>query len=244
MPKSSVLPSGWAVPQEIQDRLGQQAGRQRAMHSDKHLLLILHAPPAPDDSERTGRYFWREPDGAWSSSDLGAGSASLIRHLDDFDSRLDELEEHDRVAVDVEDYFSVLRALAPLRRTIGNMQQALQQARETCSDDRELINARDGAYELVRTAELLHTDVKNSLDFAIARRAEEQAASGHRMAVSAHRLNVLAAFFFPVATLAAIFGVNLKHGFEEQAPPVAFLALVGTGLLFGLVLKMFVTRKA
>ena len=61
---------------------------------------------------------------------------------------------------------------------------------------------------------LLYNEARNSLDFSIARRGEEQARSSHRMAVSAHRLNLLAAFFFPIATLTALFGVNLRHGLE------------------------------
>jgi hypothetical protein len=56
-------------------------------------------------------------------------------------------------------------------------------------------------------------------------------------------LNVLVAFFFPIATLTAIFGVNLRTGLEEVAPPFLFLAVIALGLVFGGVLTAFVTRK-
>ena len=243
MTKRSILPPGWDIPQEMKDRLGDKVGRQRAMLCEGHLLLILHRPPTPDEDERKGRYFWRKPDGTWSSSELGSGPPSLTRHLDEFAAPLDKLEDEDKAAVSAEDYFAVLNALAPIHRTARNLHQALQQAREKCPQDRDLL-ARDRAYEIERMADLLHSDVRDSLQFAIAKRTEEQAESSQQMAVSAHRLNILAAFFFPVATLSAIFGMNLKHGFEEMPAPTAFLALVGRGLVIGFALKAFVTRAS
>lgn len=73
-------------------------------------------------------------------------------------------------------------------------------------------------------------------------RLGEQAAHGHRMALSAHRLNLLVAFFFPIATLSAIFGVNLAHGYEQQFAPLPFLGVLLLGLGAGLLLKSFVTK--
>ncbi|MEE8452843.1 MAG: hypothetical protein V3R99_13040, partial [Thermoguttaceae bacterium] len=105
-------------------------------------------------------------------------------------------------------------------------------------------NARDRAYDIARTAELLYSEAKNSLEFEIARRTEQQAASARQMSVSAHRLNLLAAFFFPIATITAIFGVNLQHGFETQSAPLPFVVVLGAGLLLGVVLKSFVTRPS
>jgi hypothetical protein len=120
------------------------------------------------------------------------------------------------------------------------MHAALQDARQLCPASRSLINYRDRAYDLERMAELIYQGAKNGLDFAVAKRSEELAKSGHRMAVSAHRLNLLAALFFPAATLAAIFGVNFKHGWEEKSAPLPFLIVMGTGVGLGLLLMLAV----
>ena len=95
-------------------------------------------------------------------------------------------------------------------------------------------------------AELLYSDSKNSLDFVIARRSEQQAEASHQMAVSSHRLNVLAAFFFPIATLSAIFGVNMRFGLEQDRMNsiVPFVSMLLLGLVTGFVLKSLITRKS
>ena len=182
----------WEVPQIFRDRLGARAGRQRAMFADGHLLLTLHEPPKPDEEERVGRFFWRQPDGTWSSSERGKGPNAISRHLNEYTDILDELEKRDQAADSAEGYFGVLSELGPLQRAAQNIHQALQQAREMVSADRDIINFRDQAYQIVRTAELLYHDSKNSLDFAVAKRAEEQSHHAYQMSLSAHRLNMLA----------------------------------------------------
>ena len=57
------------------------------------------------------------------------------------------------------------------------------------------------------------------------------------MSVAAHRLNILAAFFFPLATLSAIFGMNLRHGFETEPWPAPFIVLIALGLGIGIILE-------
>ena len=89
------------------------------------------------------------------------------------------------------------------------------------------------------------SDARNALQFATARKAEEQAAASHQMALSAHRLNILAAFFFPIAALTAIFGTNLTHPLERYLPPpYAFLAVIGTGVVLGLILAGYFIRMS
>ena len=64
--------------------------------------------------------------------------------------------------------------------------------------------------------------------------------------VAAHRLNILVACFFPIATMAAIFGANLGHGLESydrQYAPFPLLAILGGGLFLGLLLTTFINRK-
>jgi hypothetical protein len=84
-----------------------------------------------------------------------------------------------------------------------------------------ILDLRDRAYALSRETKLLSTEARYGLDFVIARGIQDQAQSSLRMAESAYRLNLLVAYFFPVATLGAIFGVNLRHGLEACAHCVA-----------------------
>jgi hypothetical protein len=64
------------------------------------------------------------------------------------------------------------------------------------------------------------------------------------MAVAAHRLNMLVAFFFPVATLATVFGMGLDHRLEKYlAPPFAFLAVILVGLALGGLLAAMLPRR-
>jgi hypothetical protein len=244
MDKKSILPAVWDVPQNFRDRLGQIVGKQRAMSAEDHLLILLHRPPKPEDDERAGRFFWRKPDGTWMSSEFGGGPNALHKHLDEYAALIDSLEEQDNAAGNAEDYFTVLNELVPLHRATRNMHQALQQARDLMPDDAEIINFRDRSYRIERTAELLYTDTKNLLEFDIAERAEEQAATSHQMAVSAHRLNVMVAFFFPIATISAVFGMNLLLGFEDTPPPIPFLVVMLVGLVLGFVLKSFITNDS
>ena len=200
--------------------------------------------PKPEENERRGRYLWRKPDGTWTSNDLGSGPTVLSRHiaeLTDVIQKYDELEEKANSSFE---YFTMLEGLAPLQRTVSNLHKVLQEARKIVPDDRSLINFRDQSYDLERTADLLYVAAKNGLDFAIARRAEEEAASARRMSVSAHRLNVLVAFFFPLATLSGIFGVNFSNGLEDHiSPPWPLVIMVALGLLIGSLLAIIVTRS-
>jgi hypothetical protein len=77
----TILPPAWQVPEAIKARLGEDAGRQRTMSADGHLLLVLHEPPELGVAERRGRLFWREPDGSWKSNSLGTGVQALKKHL-------------------------------------------------------------------------------------------------------------------------------------------------------------------
>jgi Mg2+ and Co2+ transporter CorA len=101
------------------------------------------------------------------------------------------------------------------------------------------------AYGNERIAELLYSDAGNSLEFVIAQQTEEQAQASHQMAVSSHRLTVLAAFFFPLATLSGLFGVNMYHGFESDRYPsvVPFLVMLAVGLISGFLIKSLIFNK-
>lgn len=240
----SLLPANWQVPSQFRARLGNEPGRQRIMQADGHLLIVLHAPPGPDDETRQGRFFWRDPQGNWTPKGLRHGEHALRQLLDEYDQVLDHLDTKEEGAATADDYFELLRALNPLVRTINNLHDTLQKAREAVPDDRQLLMLRDAAYALARRGELLYSDTRHALDYHIALRAEEQAESSRRMSIAAHRLNLLVAFFFPVATLAGVFGMNIHSGLEEpsrRAAPGTLLMILGLGLLTGLALTVWVT---
>ncbi len=237
---NSILPLSWDVPQIFRDRLGDAPGRQRLMQADGHLLLVTHRVPTPKNTQRAGRYFWRDAQKNWHSSDLGPGTEALRKHLAEYADAISRLETTEAQAQTSEEYFHVISQLAPLLRATRNLHLLLQQAREVSGNDRTIINYRDQAYELERTTELLYNEAKNELDFLIAQRSEQQAASSHKMATSAHRLNVLAAFFFPMVTLATIFSTQLRHGLEELYVPIPFVVMLGVGLCLGIGLNWFV----
>jgi hypothetical protein len=243
---SALLPPAWQVPAEFRRRLGDDAGRQRTMVADGHLLVVLHVPPKPDSAARAGRIFWRDPTGKWTPSGASPSQPGVGDLLTEYEKANDALQKAEDAATTARDYFDLLNKLNPMVRSTRNLHQALQDAREAMPEDRSLILWRDRAYAISRAAELLHADAKNALDFAVAQRAEEEAEHSRRLAAASHRLNILAAMFFPIATLAAIFGMELRNGLElldQQQGPLPMLAILGVGAVLGLLLTAFVTRK-
>ena len=186
-----------------------------------------------------------KPDGAWASTTSGQGHNAIDAHLEEYDQFLDRLDEREDAVQSPNDYFQLMRQLNPFMRASRNMHAALQQAREFSPNDRRIIDYRDRAYAIERRAELLMGDAQLALDNAVARQSESQAEAGRQMAISAHRLNLLAAFFFPIATLTAIFGMNVKTGVEPDAYDslAPFIAILGIGLLAGAMLMGFVTTR-
>lgn len=241
-PEMQLVPESWDVPDVFRRRIGDRVGRQRAMFAEGHLLLVLHAPPRGEEPERIGRIFWRRPDGVWNASHSDSGIKALDEHLDEFRHILEVLDDREHAATTANEYFEILSTLTPLYRTVRNLHLALQQARTALTEARDVINFRDEAYELERQADLLLQDSRNTLDFSIAKQTEAQTRAGHRMAIAAHRLNMLVAFFFPIATLSAFFGTNMKHGLEEIGAPLPFLVLLLVSLLCGVFLKWGVAR--
>jgi hypothetical protein len=236
-PAKSLIPATWEVPAEFKRRMGEKVGRQRAMQSEGQLLLVLHAPPKKDEPQRRGRLFWRKADGTWLSNELGGGTAALARHLGEFEDLIERFDRQEDDAAGVDELFGILENMVPIQRTARNLHATLQDARQMLANDRDLINFRDRAYEIERSSELLVGDIKNALEFAVAKKSEEQAVVSHQMALQSHRLNMLAAFFFPIATLMAIFGSELKHGLEAYVKdPLLFYIVLGAGLLLGMVL--------
>jgi len=236
------LPHFWQhLPDEMKARFGRKRpGRQRAMAAQGHLLLVLHKAPGADERDREPVFFWRKPDGAWEASTRG-GLARLMEHIEEFEDAEARLTQEYEQATGARDYFDILEKVAPLHHTAKNLLATLQAAREAALEDRDLIDARDAAYELDRTLDLLYEDTKNALEFNIAMRAEEEARLSMESISVANRLNLLAAIFLPLTALAGIFGMNLPSGLEGS-PTWAFWLVLLCGVLLGVGLSCWAVR--
>lgn len=239
----TVVPEDWAIPTEMRARFGETAGRQRAMSADGHLLLVLHQPPGPDDRDRVAKLLWRQPNGSWSCSTDGAVTNLLKNHVWQFSHLAEQLEQKLLSASSARNYFELLQAIAPLQRASRNLHSTLQQAREMVPHDHDIIAARDAAGDIERSFELLYTDAKNGLDFTVAERAEVQSRRSYEMSASAHRLNILAALFFPLTAITSIFGMNFRSGLESLPAPFMFWTILAIGLVSGLCVVGLIARN-
>jgi len=232
----------WQLPDAIEDRLGDASyGRQRAMFEEDHLLIILHAPPGPDDATREARVFLRAPEGTYLCNGKENGELKLRQLLGAYEELYDKCDDACDAATTAEEHAELLETVMPLNRASTNLYSALQAARDYVKADGFLIAVRDAAYELNRNFDLLAADAKLALDYHIARNAEIQAARAAEATEAQHKLNVLAAVTFPLMALATIFGMNLTHGIENQTPAIFWLVFA-LGLITGAVTKGWVTK--
>ena len=243
MAQAPLIPGVWQLPDEFRRRLGSTAGRQRLMQAAEQLLLVLHEVPGPDEVTRRGILYWRDNAGQWKASDGSPGQVALQQHLQRYAQRLEEFDHLEHAAQSADEYSRLLEGLAPVARSVRNLLEVFEEARKAQPSDRSLIDHRDRAYELSRWADLMYDDAKNSMDVAVVRRAEEQAAASYRMMVSAHRLNVLAALFFPFATLGAIFGTTLTDNWTWSHSAGPFALFIIAGLICGAILAVFISRE-
>jgi hypothetical protein len=239
---TSPLPKPWNLPDSIRNRLGRDAGPQRAMFEEGHLLIILHELPKPDERERKPALFWRNPQGEWRSNAMsGSGLPTLANHLRAYDLKLTELDAAEVQAATAAEYHQVLEVLAPVLRASRGLHRALQQARELVPDEHELINLRDQSASIERTAELLLQDAQFGLNFVQARQAEAQAAAARQMAKTAHRLNLLAALFLPLTALASIFGMDIHSRLADT--PENFWMICAAGITTGLIVMAMLSKR-
>jgi hypothetical protein len=240
--ENALIPKVWTtLPDAIRVRLGNEAGPQRAMLEEGHLLIILHQLPSPEDHRRKAALFWRSPDGTWKTTERGSGPGAISDLLEAFADCLDQLDEAENAAQTALAYHSVLEKLAPVVRSTRGLHKALQQAREMMKSERELINCRDRAAAVERSADLLLQDAQFGLDFVVAKQAEAQAAEARQMSAAAHRLNLLAALFLPLTALAGVFGMNsLPAGLET---PAVFWLVCIAGLSLGAFLAWELRRR-
>ncbi len=236
------VPKTWALPDSIRRRLGDEAGRQRLMDEDDHLLLILHAPPRPDDDEvRNPIVFWRNPQGEWKSSPASGGLTALTGLLAAYRTIIGELDEKVDAARTPRDYFDVMKGVNPLQRSCRNLLRVMEELRKARPDERGLIVLRDQAVSLERGVELVANDARSGMEFSVAESGDQQAREAQQATEEARRLNRLVAFFFPVATLAAVFGMNQPDGI--LALP-GFWTVIATGVALGWLVRGIISRKS
>jgi hypothetical protein len=232
------IPKTWDLPQSIRRRLGDQVGRQRLMDEDGHLLLLLHHPPRPeDDALRSPSVFWCSAAGEWKSAPGAGGLSALQELIASYKTAVFQLDEVVDAAREPLAYFQVLRAVNPLLRSSRSLLGVMEHARKARPDERRLIVLRDEAVEIERCADLLANDAKAGMEFTLAESGQQQAAEARRTTIEARRLNRLVAFFFPLATLVAIFGMNPPFDILSMR---GFWLVIGLGVLCGLVTRAII----
>lgn len=239
----ALVPPNWQLPDYFRKRLGRTVGRQRLMQEDGQLLIVAHLVPDANETNRRGVLFWLDAQRTWHASNGEAGAAALPKLLDGYSKRLEYYDQLESAALTADQYLPLLEGLAPVARSARNLYTVLQEARKAVTDVPELIDFRDRAYEISRNAELLFQDARNSMDVAVVRRAEEQATASQRMSVASHRLNTMAALFFPLATLGAIFGTTLTENWNWSQSAAPFLLFLAVGLVSGFGLAKFINRS-
>ena len=235
-----MIPTTWQVPNSLRQRLGTRTvGRQRAIVEEGHLLLVLHNPPGPDQREREGVLFWRSPAGEWQFNRGGPGPGGLKRHVLSYLELEAKLTAEYETAAGIDSLFELMEQVVPLARASRSMHQAIQSARDAIGADAALIEARDLAYEAERNLELLQQDLANAVQHRMARETEKQAQLSRQALRASHRLNVLAALFFPIMALSSVLGMNLAHGLDQNNVLI-FWTIFVFGLVLGLIIIAWV----
>jgi len=242
MAKIAYIPHTWVLPDSIRRRLGETVGKQRMVSEEGHILLLLHqVPKAEDDELRNAMVAWRTPEGEWKSSPMAGGLSGLDAHLTAYRTAVHELDELVEAAKTARQYFDVMRRVTPLQRATRNMAEVLQAARQALPDETRIINLRDQAADLERGVELVAADAKAGMDFTVAEAADQQAISAEIANQEARRLNRLAAFFLPLATIVAVFGMNSPR---EMMRDDGFWLVLVAGVVLGFLVNTIVSLNS
>lgn len=238
-----IVPANWEIPESLRTRLGRSAGSQRILIEEGHLFIVAHDVPEPDEMFRKGILLWRDPAGEWRASSGQKCTVAMEKLLERYKSALEDLDR-DSQKLTSDDYLNTLERLTPITRAMKHLSTVLAEAREAFPMGTHLIDWSDTAYELSRTAELQYQYTRDDMNVAAMKRAEEQAASSQRMAVAAHRLNIMAAFFFPLVTLSSIFGTTLTEEWSWSNSSIPFALMLVVGLGAGMILTFALTGKS
>lgn len=233
------MPDHFELERELWEQLSGRPGHQRCVVGHDELLLILHDFPQAGIPERDAVFFWRRMDGHWiQAGGLGLNElgALLERYATAIDANEEILEKAERAA----EIFQILRQAGPMCRTLRNTLYALEKTQVQVHEDREIRSYLDRTRELVRAAELLQIDAKETMLFLQAETAENHAESSERLGNILFKLNLVTGFFLPVVALGAIFGMNVRMpGFVEGM----FWWILLLGLLVGGLLLWYVSRE-
>jgi hypothetical protein len=185
--------------------------------------------------------FLRQLDGKWLHKGLDHGERALAAFLDNYRALLDTQETRFEKATDIDVLYAVIDSLIPLARSTANTKLALQSAREALANDAFIITMRDRSVDIARGFELLLADARLALEYRVARSAEEQIRAAEIGNRAQQKLNILAAIAFPIMTVSAVFGTNLRSGLENM-PILAFWLVFAGGLALGLFVRRWVSE--
>ena len=233
--RKSIIPKSWNVSPTIRQRVGEEAGRQRLITEDGEILVLLHSvPSAKDKGRREAAQFWCDGMGNWKSSPHSGGRSELRTLVESYQKRMGELDSSLELAEDATVIHAVIDEATPVARAGRHLAQVICELRIALRDDLEILSIRDQAVNMERSGDLLLQDAKSSLDFSIAKNAAAQAKDAQKSAQEAQKLNRLAAFFFPLMTIAAVFGMNRPSEIFANGGIVGIVIL---GLILGLIVR-------
>ncbi|MCH2174448.1 MAG: CorA family divalent cation transporter [Lentisphaeria bacterium] len=237
------LPISWKLPVGIKQHLGGGAGKQRVIHSDGQILMILHKLPEIGKNSRVGVLFFKDEKGQWNSDQKQSPEHAMKRLIKEYNSAILNLEEGADHAHTAQDYFDIQHQLVPICRAVRNLKATMLKAHDLAPECEFITQYLDDAEDLDRISDILRIDVRNAADYSMAKQAEEQSRKSDEISLSAHKLNMLVATFLPVTAIAAIFGMNLKTGLEHFNSPFLFWGLMLCSMAIGFIVKGFLTPK-
>ncbi len=232
-----IVPALWGLSPELLAAVGNEVGRQRLVHVGDHVVAVLHRVPNAGEREREPVVFWRGPNGLWRKSPGRDGAEGWNEHLQQYHDELTKLDSDLEIATTANEYFALLRSARPVKRATRNLNAMMVQLKEIFPNDPELRALRERSYELERFADVLVDDADAGMQSLIAQRAEQQAVLSEKIAFETHRLNMLSAFFLPIAAVTGIFGMNLSSTWEETQAPIPFLLAVAASITVGFFLR-------
>jgi len=241
----TIIPKAWEIPEIFRRRMGLEVGRQRLMNEEGHHLAVLHELPTTGDrGVRQPALFWINDKAEWKSMPNSGGRSAMKQLVQDYYDKVMQLDI-DLTAISgddaAEEVHGVIDQAAPLARAIRNVAIVMEELRLVLPSDREVLIIRDIAVAAERSGDLLLNDAKSTLDYVTAKNAMIQAKEAKTAAKEAQKLNRLAALFFPLVTLASLFGMNAPAKVMKEG---SVYIVVIIGLLMGAMLWAILRKKA